>query len=128
MPDDDFSAMDGGAPASSSRGAVGAQEPEAKPSPEGAAGASRPQFISRIEVDTVPSVHEGQVDLEPHQFNSSTGIIVPGGEDSESYMVGTVLDSGAGISWVSEATVCALQKDGFRGSTWSNLMTVSSIR
>ena len=36
--------------------------------------------------------------------------MVLGGEDSELYMVGTVLDSGAGISCVGEATVCALQK------------------
>ena len=52
----------------------------------------------------------GQVDVEPHQFHCSTGIMIPGGEDSEPYMVGTVLDSGAGISCVSEATVYALQK------------------
>ena len=36
--------------------------------------------------------------------------MVSGDEDSETYMVGTVLDSGAGISCVSEATACALQK------------------
>ena len=36
--------------------------------------------------------------------------MVPGVEDSEPSMVGTVLDSGAGISCVCEATVCALRK------------------
>ena len=55
-------------------------------------------------------MREGQVDVEPHQFRCLTGIMVPGGEDLEPYMMGTVLDSGAGISCVSEATVCALQK------------------
>ena len=67
-------------------------------------------FISRIEVDTVASVRKGQVDVELHQFHCSKGIMVPGGEDSEPYIVGTVLDNGAGISCVSEVTVCALQK------------------
>ena len=61
-------------------------------------------------MDTVASVREGQVDVEPHQFHCSTGIIVPVGEDSEPCMVGTVVDSGAGISCVSEAIACALQK------------------
>ena len=36
--------------------------------------------------------------------------MITGGEDFEPYMVGTILDSGAGISCVSEATACALQK------------------
>ena len=36
--------------------------------------------------------------------------MVPGGKDSEPYMVGTVLDSEAGISCVSEMTVYVLQK------------------
>ena len=43
--------------------------------------ASRPPFISRIEVDAVVNVREGQVDVEPHQFHCSTGIMVPGNED-----------------------------------------------
>ena len=73
-------------------------------------GALRPPFIRRIEVDAVASMREGQVDVEPHPFHCSTDIMVPGGENSKPYMVGTVLDSGAGISCVSEATVCALQK------------------
>ena len=102
--------MDGGAAASSSGGAVRAPEAEAKPSLEGAAGTSRPPFISSNGLDAVASVREGQVDVEPHQLYCSTGIMVSGGEDSEPYMVGTILDSGAGISCVSEATVCALQK------------------
>ena len=72
-----------------------APEAEAKPSLEGIAGTSRPPFISRIGVDAVASVREGQVDVEPHQFHCLTGIMIPGGEDSEPYMVGTVLDSGA---------------------------------
>ena len=87
-----------------------APEAAAKPSLEGVAGKLRPPFISRIGVDAVASVREGQVDVEPHQFHCSTGIMIPGGEDSEPYMVGTVLDSEAGILCVSEATVCALQK------------------
>ena len=53
-----------------------AQEAEVKPSPEGVPGASRPPFIIRIEVDAVASVREGQVDVEPHQFRCSTGIII----------------------------------------------------
>ena len=110
LPDDDSPPVDGGAAALSSGSAVEAQEAEAKPSLEGAARASRPPFISRIEVDTAASVREGQVDVEPHKFHCSTGIMVSGGEDSEPYMVGTALDSGAGISCVSEATMCALQK------------------
>ena len=61
-------------------------------------------------MDTVASVREGQADVKPHQCHCSTGIIVPGGEDSEPYVVGTVLDSGAGILCVSEATVCVLKK------------------
>ena len=109
-PDDDSTAVDGGEAASSSEGAVRAPEAEVKPSLEGAAGTSRPPFISRIGVDAVAIVREGQVDVEPHQFHCSTGIMVPGGENSEPYMVGTVHDSGAGISCISEATVCALQK------------------
>ena len=36
--------------------------------------------------------------------------MVPGGEDSEPYMVGTVFHSGAEISCVCDATECALQK------------------
>ena len=83
---------------------------EAKPSPEGAAGTSRPPCNGRIDVGKVAIVRDGQVDVEPHQFHCSTGMMVPGGENSEPYMVGTVLDSGAGISCVSEATVCALKK------------------
>ena len=43
-----------------------APKAEAKPSLEGSAGTSRPPFISRIEVDAVASVREGQVDVEPH--------------------------------------------------------------
>ena len=58
----------------------------------------------------VASVREGQVDVEPHPFHCSTDIMDPGGEDSKPYMMGTVLDGGAGMSCVSEATVCALQK------------------
>ena len=104
-----------------------AREAEKNPSLDGAAGTSRPLFISRIGVGAVASVREGQVDVEPHKFHCSTGIMVPGGEDSEPHMMGTVLDSGARISCVSEATVCALLKR-FPGSTWFNLMTVSSIR
>ena len=50
------------------------------------------------------------VQCKLYKFHCSAGIMVPGGEDSEPYMVGTALDSGAGISCVSEATVCALQK------------------
>ena len=90
---------------------MGAPEVEAKLTLEGAAGTSRPPFISRIGVDAVASVREGQVDVEPHQFHCSTGIMDTGGEDLEPYIVGTVLDSvGAGISCISDATVCALQK------------------
>ena len=110
IPDADSPAVNGGVAASSSGGAVGAQEAKAKLSPDGATGASRPPFISRIGVDAVASVREDKVDVEPHQFHRSTCIIVPGGEDSEPYMVGTVVDSGAGISCVREAAVCALQK------------------
>ena len=102
--------MDGGAAASLSGSVVGAQEAETKPSPEGAAGTSRPPFNGRIDVGTVAIVRDGQVDVEPHQFHCSTGMMVLGGDDSEPYMVGTVLDSGAGISCVSETTVCALKK------------------
>ena len=102
--------MDGGAAASSSGGALRAPEVEAKPLLEGAAGTSRPPYISRIGVDAVVSVRDSQVDIEPHQIHCSTGMMVPRGEDSESYMVGTVLDSRAGILCVSEAAVCALQK------------------
>ena len=90
VPDDDSPAVDGGAAASSSGGAVRAPKVEATPSLEGAAGTSRPPFISRIGVDAVASVSEGQVDDEPHQFHCSTGIMVPGGEGSEPYMGGTV--------------------------------------
>ena len=70
--------VDGGAAASSSGGTAGAPEAEAKSSLEGAAGTSRPPFISRIEVDAVTSVREGQVEVEPHQFYCSTGIMVSG--------------------------------------------------
>ena len=110
VPDDGFPAVYGSAAASSSGGAVEIQEAEAKASPEGAAEASRLPFISGIEVDAVASVREGQIDVECHQFYCSTGIMIPGGECSEPYMVGTVLDSGEEISCVSEATVCALQE------------------
>ena len=81
----------------------------ATPSPGGVAGTARPPpFISRIEVDGVASVREGQVDMEPRQVHCSTGIVVSGGEDAEPYMVGTVLDSRAETPCVNEATVCAL--------------------
>ena len=108
VPEDDSPAVDGDAAAALSGGAVRAPKVEAKPSLEGAAETSRPPFISRIGMDAVASVREGQVDVEPHQFHCSTDIMVPGGEDSELHMMGTVLDSGVGISCVSEATVCAL--------------------
>ena len=72
--------MDGGAAASSSEDAVVAEEAEAKPSPEGAAGMSRPPFNGRIDVGTVAIVRDGQVDVEPHQFHCLTGIMVPGCE------------------------------------------------
>ena len=101
VPDDDSPAVDRGAATSSSGGAARAPEAEAKPP-------SRPPFISRIEVDAVASVRDGQLDVEPHQFYCSTGIMVPERKDSEPYMVVSVLDSGAGILCVSEATVCAL--------------------
>ena len=48
--------------------------------------------------------------MEPHQFNYSMGIMVPGGKDLRPYMLSTVLDSKARISCVSETTICALQK------------------
>ena len=110
IPDDASPAVDEGAAASSWGGAVGTQEAEVKPSPEGAAGVSRPPFISRIEVDAVASVREGQVKVEPHQFHRSTGTMVLGGEDSQPYTVSMVLDRGAGVSCVSEATIYVLQK------------------
>ena len=84
VPDDDSPAVDGGAAASSSGGVVRAPKAEAKPSLEGAAETSRLPLVSRIGGDAVASVREDQVDVEHHQFNCSTGIIVPGGEDSES--------------------------------------------
>ena len=59
---------------------------------------------------TVAIVRYGQVDGEPHQFHCLTGVMVSGGEDSEPYMVGMILDSGAGISCVNEVTVCVLHK------------------
>ena len=40
-----------------------AQEAVAMPPPGGAAGASRPQFISLVEVDGVVSVRERQTDV-----------------------------------------------------------------
>ena len=64
IPDDDLPAVDRGAAVPLLGGAVGDQEVEAKPSPKDAAGASRPPFISRIEVDAAVSVREGQVDVE----------------------------------------------------------------
>ena len=78
VPDDDSHMVDGGAAASSSGGAAEAPETEAKSSLEGAAGTSRSPFISCIEVDAVASVREGQVDVGPHQFHCSTGIMVSG--------------------------------------------------
>ena len=69
IPDDDSLALDRGAAALMSGGAMGAQESGAAPSPGGAARASRPLFISRIEVNGVASVREGQVDIEPYQFH-----------------------------------------------------------
>ena len=101
---------------------------EAKPSPESVAGASHPPFISGIGVDAVASVREGQVDVEPHQFHCSTGIMVPGGEDSEPYIVGTVYLTVDRESCVSVRRPYAHCKSGFPGSTGFNLMTVSSIR
>ena len=118
-------AVDGGAAASSSGGSI--QEAKAKPSLEGAAGASRPPFICRIEVVAVASVREGKVGVEPNQFNCLTGIMVPGGEDLEPYMVGTVLNSGA-ESCVSVRSPYTHYESDFRESTWFNLMTVTSIR
>ena len=79
----------------------------------------RGRHVSRLLVALhgVASVREGQVDMEPHQFHCSTGIMVLGGEDSEPYMMNTVLDSGAGILCVSDkfnpssvVTIYALQK------------------
>ena len=101
IPDDDSLVVGVGAAASSSGGIVRAPEAEAKPSLEGAAGTSRPPFISRIGVDELASVCEGQVDVEPHHFHYSTGIMVPGGVDSEPFMVDTILDSGAGFFFPS---------------------------
>ena len=42
-------------------------------------------------MDVVASANDGLVDVEPRQFHGSTGIMVPVGEDSQPYMVGTVL-------------------------------------
>ena len=90
--------MGRGAAASLSGGIVGAQEAAATPSPEGAIGASRPPFIHRVGMDGVASVREEQVDVETHQFDCSTSIVIPEGEDSKPYIFGTVLNSGAEIS------------------------------
>ena len=68
-----------------------AEEAEAKSSSERDAGTSHPPFYGRIEVDTVASVREGQADVKPRQCHCSTGIIVPGGEDSEPYVVARYL-------------------------------------
>ena len=75
---------------------MGALETEAKPSSDGTAGASRPPFTSRIEVDAVTSVREEKVDVKPHHFHCLTGIMLPGGEELEPYMVSKILDSEAG--------------------------------
>ena len=53
-------------------------------------------------------MREWQVDVEPELFQCSEGITVSGVGDSERYMVGTVANSGAGISCVSEATICPM--------------------
>ena len=63
IPDDNSPAVNGGTAASSSGGAVGAQEAEQRPSPGGAAGASRPPFISYIEVGGLASAREGEIDV-----------------------------------------------------------------
>ena len=65
VPDYDSPAVDGGAAASSSGGAIGAQEAEPNPSPEGASGTSRLPCISRIEGNTVAIVCERQIDVKP---------------------------------------------------------------
>ena len=53
-------------------------------------------------------MREWQVDVKPELFQCSEGITVSGVGDSELYMVGTVANSGAGISCVSEATICPM--------------------
>ena len=98
----------GGTAASRSEGAVGDQEAGATQSKGGAAAASRPPYICRVGVDGFACVCECQVDEEPYQVHCSAGITVPEGEESKPYIVGTVVDSGAGISCVSEATVCTM--------------------
>ena len=107
----DSSAADGGAAALSSRGAVGAQEAEAKLSPESAGGRHVHRLLAALKWMQSLACARGRLKWNlTHLLHCSTGTMVPGGEDSEPYMVSTVLDSEAGISCVSEVTVYALQK------------------
>ena len=125
--DDDSPAVDGGAAESTSRGAVRAPKAEAKPSLEGAAGTSRPPVLGALEG------MQSQACARTRLMWSPTSLIVR----RASWLLGVKIRS---LTWraryltvkresrVSVRRPYAHCTSGFRGSTWFNPMTMSSIR
>lgn len=66
--------------------------------------------MRRVSIGEQGSCSQGAVDLEPLQWHRSTAIVVQGGAERGTYVLPTVLDSGAGISMVREAGLRHLQQ------------------
>ena len=65
-------------------------------------------------MEALGDVDIGAVDVEPLQFHCSSNVVVPGDMVGDSLTVGTVLDSGSGITCLSERLAQQLEKH-FRG-------------
>ena len=53
-------------------------------------------------IEALGDVDIGAVDVEPLQFYCSSKVVVSGDMVSDSMTVGTVLDSGSGLTYLSE--------------------------
>ena len=65
-------------------------------------------------MEALGDVDIGAVDVEPLQFHSSSKVVVPGDTVGDSMTVGTVLDSGSGITCLSEQLTQQMEQH-FRG-------------
>ena len=65
-------------------------------------------------MEALGDVDIGAVDVEPLQFHCSSKVVVPGDTVGDSMTVGTVLDSGSGITCLSEQLTQQMEQH-FRG-------------
>ena len=65
-------------------------------------------------MEALDDVDIGAVDVEPLQFHCSSKVVVPGDTVGDAMTVGTVLDSGSGITCLSEQLTQQMEQH-FRG-------------